>query len=458
MSRKENIVFLLLGTFILSIVGLYNGYPLVTSDTGTYIYSGFENVIPLDRPIVYGFLIRHLSLEYSLWFVVFFQNLLMAFVLLETLKIFISNLLKLKQAYVILLLGLTLFTGISWYTNQLMPDFFAPILLLSIYILFRNKNLSKWKQAVFYGLILLSCLVHFSHMLIGMLLLVFLMLTNKKWEFKRRRGVYMFVVMLSVFILLPSINYLVEKKFIMGKASHVFLMAHLADNGILDRFLQENCEDVEFKNCSLCEMKDSLPMDLSGFLWTSDVVMKSGGWEGSKEEYDKIINATLTRPKYLAANVFKSFSAGIQPLFRVGIGQGVSHMGEDSPPYGQIQKHMPKELANFRNGKQNQWQGMALKIEYVNLLHKLLIIACLFLLLALRFSVLWYKLDKQSRNFVAFVLLAILINSLVTGGLNAPNERFHARVVWMFPLSMLLMLGSNFKLIYSHVSDKLKKA
>ena len=243
MTKKENIILLLLGTFILSIIGLYNGYPLVTSDTGTYIYSGFENVIPLDRPIVYGFMVRHLSLEYSMWFVVFFQNFLMAFVVLEILSMFIKKIPKLKQVYVLTLLGLTFFTGISWYTNQLMPDFFASILLLSIFILLKSKDLSRFMNVLFYCIILLSCLVHFSHVLIGMLLLVVLFVWNRFHNKERKllsnkKMSYVLISILSVLLLLPSINYLTEAKFIVSKASHVFLMAHLADNGILDRFLQ----------------------------------------------------------------------------------------------------------------------------------------------------------------------------------------------------------------------------
>ena len=40
-----------IGALLLSLIGLYNGYPLVYSDTGTYIYSGFDMFIPVDRPL-----------------------------------------------------------------------------------------------------------------------------------------------------------------------------------------------------------------------------------------------------------------------------------------------------------------------------------------------------------------------------------------------------------------------
>ena len=77
---------ILFGTFILLAVALFNGYPLVYSDSGTYIKSGIEGFVPPDRPIIYGLFIAFFSFEYSLWLVILAQNLLTAFVLFEVFK------------------------------------------------------------------------------------------------------------------------------------------------------------------------------------------------------------------------------------------------------------------------------------------------------------------------------------------------------------------------------------
>ncbi|NTV83243.1 MAG: hypothetical protein HGA23_02950, partial [Bacteroidales bacterium] len=57
---------ILCGSVILSIIGLYNGYPLVYSDTGTYIASGLQEFVPNDRPMIYGLFIKLFSFNYSL--------------------------------------------------------------------------------------------------------------------------------------------------------------------------------------------------------------------------------------------------------------------------------------------------------------------------------------------------------------------------------------------------------
>ena len=65
---------------------LYNGYPIVYSDTSTYIESGFSLQPPADRPITYGLFIRVFSLNgFSLWTVALMQSLIISFLILLTL-------------------------------------------------------------------------------------------------------------------------------------------------------------------------------------------------------------------------------------------------------------------------------------------------------------------------------------------------------------------------------------
>ena len=52
---------------------LYNGYPLVHFDTGTYVSSSFTFAVPLRRPVAYGLLLAPLHAGTTLWTVVFAQ-------------------------------------------------------------------------------------------------------------------------------------------------------------------------------------------------------------------------------------------------------------------------------------------------------------------------------------------------------------------------------------------------
>src|SRR6266496_1010612 len=124
------ILSILFGSIILCYWAFMNRYPLVYNDTGTYIGSGFENYYPVDRPIFYGFFIRHISLHASLFLVVFAQGLVLSFLIHLLFREFAyARYILWSQATIILL---TLFTGVSFHVSQLIPDIFTPASMLCL--------------------------------------------------------------------------------------------------------------------------------------------------------------------------------------------------------------------------------------------------------------------------------------------------------------------------------------
>jgi hypothetical protein len=61
-QKTKQIVALFLSAFVLMFFALSDNFPIVTSDSGTYISSGFTLHAPQDRPIFYGLFIRFTSL------------------------------------------------------------------------------------------------------------------------------------------------------------------------------------------------------------------------------------------------------------------------------------------------------------------------------------------------------------------------------------------------------------
>jgi hypothetical protein len=453
MTMIKKLITLGIGTLILSIIGLYNGYPLVYSDTGTYIYSGFDKFIPVDRPITYGLFLRFFSFNYSAWFVIIVQNLLTAFVIYEVLKMFFANSKHFHTIYYLILSILVFTTGIGWYSNQLMPDFFAPLMILVFYTLLKGKDLSIYTKVILCLILIYTLISHFSHLLIGTTLVIVaitlkILLKQRLQEISFGRLYFLTAIVFSSWFILPGINYLAEKKFILSKGSHVFLMAHLNESGILEKFLKENCSKSEFKDCKLCHYKDSLPTGLASFIWSSnDIVQNTGGWENSKEEYNKIISETLKRPKYLLLNIYRSITYGFIQLTKNEIGQGLSAYNEGSPPYGQIHWRFHDELNNYLNSRQNIWNGVTLKLDILNNVHLLLIIFSLLIVIIIFTSSIRLKIDPNTMEFLVFVIISIIVNSFFTAGLNSPCERFQARVVWLLPLSIMILILKNNELI-----------
>lgn len=458
----HNLLIVLTGTMILMIISMFNGYPLVYSDTAAYIYSGFDKFIPMGRPITYGLFIYLFSFKISLWFVVIVQNLITAFIIFEICSLVIETS-KLSLYYLVIILFLTFFTGIGWYSNQIMPDMFAPLFFLLVFLLLYSPRLGFWKYLTYSVLLLTSLVVHFSHILLVIAITIIIIaieypLARKGKSFTPvfplKRVLIVTGLIISAWIILPAINYLTEKKFIVSTGSHVFLMAHLADTGILEKFLKENCGKEKYRDCTICNYKDSLPTNLSAFMWDSKGVLeKTGGWAGSEEQYNKIVKGMLRDPKYLTMNILKSFTYGCHQLFKNDIGQGLTANTITSGNAVQIRWRFPYELNNFLNCKQNQWGGYYMNFKPLNTVNLILNIISLFCLLFIFYTPLWRKINTTTLKFLIYSLIAILINSFITAGLNSPTERFQARVVWMLPMALLIILFTEMPRIKETIRD-----
>ena len=83
MRTKSKIMLLLITTFSMIVVALYNGYGLLEGDTGAYIETGIRNLVPNDRSPFYGWFMRYTSLWTSLWFTLLAQSALLSWLLLK---------------------------------------------------------------------------------------------------------------------------------------------------------------------------------------------------------------------------------------------------------------------------------------------------------------------------------------------------------------------------------------
>src|SRR5580698_10623467 len=87
----HSVLLLIAVTIVLMTGAFLNKYPIVTSDSGIYIDSGLFKYLPFDRPVIYGLFISYTSFFNSLWPVIFCQSLILAYVLIRTVKSLLSN-------------------------------------------------------------------------------------------------------------------------------------------------------------------------------------------------------------------------------------------------------------------------------------------------------------------------------------------------------------------------------
>ena len=451
----STIIYILFGFFILSWVLWYNGYPLVYSDTGTYVVSAEINQIPQDRPKSYSDFIKITGMGTSLFIPIIVQTLFLSFALFSLFKN-VCQAKSYRNNFLITCVILAFTTAVSWYSVQLMADIFAPILVLSTLNLLLQKSKGYFQMILSILLVMIAISFHNSHLVMAIQLhfvILFLYFFRKKISLLseigdlKRKVLLISAVYLVGFFITPINHYFTNGSFNYAQSSHVILISKFVENGTLKSFLEERCnEDPVFaEQHSFCSCYEEIPNNVSPFLWAADSpLVKTGGWgEGTKDQYNSIMIEMLLTPKYFFENLFSTIKATISQLFRVSIGEGLGAYKEGTPPYYVVHEYYPQEANSYDLAHQN---GINFDFDFVNYLHLfVLLISVVFLILVT--NVATGVIPKNQQVILVICVLSILINSSATGGLHFPYARFQSRIVWLLPFSVLLIALDNKELL-----------
>lgn len=422
-----------------------NGYPIVYSDTGTYIRIAFEGYVPVDRPYWYGLFIRLASLGgITLWSVAAAQALLCASYIVRVCSLVIASPKALPAAVIISAL-LTAGTGLGWYAGQLIPDIFTGIGLLAMYLLLHGKA-NRWR--LFDCIVIaLACWMHLSNLLILPLSGAALLIIGKQWATPGHGG-HLAWFGLSVLLAwggLALANRAVDGKAYISRSGHVFLLGRMIDTGMLRPYLEEHCPTEHF---GLCAYKDSLPTDGQEFIWGgSSPMVKEGGWSATRAEYDRIVFGSLTEPRYFWWHVRGSLRATAQLLAEWEIGEGIQsnwYRTADSPPYQMMVAHFPHEMDAYLASLQNGGRG-ELDMRWPDRLYRLVLGFSLLVLL-----VAWLPLRRNKeagalRTLLPFAVTSVVIGAWVCATLSTPIPRYLGRDSWLVPLAAFLALAVLWK-------------
>jgi hypothetical protein len=426
-GRRDLIIdsfLLLMAGLVLCVFAFVNGFPLVYSDTGTYINSGFENEVPIDRPILYGLFLRHISLKTTLWLPVYFQALMTAWSIRFLINRLDWTVSFRRKVFAVSILLLTACTGIAQKTGNLLPDFTTALIPI-----------------VAVGMLVATSLTRGSNLYIGLISVILItaasLLVRRIARFKGTINLPVLWKGIGIaFLLMLALNFAFTRSFFVSRNGSVFMTGHLADCGLLDEFLNEECPQKKY---ILCEWSGAFSR--VDFLWDAEASphYKTGGWENNQGRYNEMLIDFFTTPKYLGKYVTSTISLGVKQIFDYGIYADMENiaMREGSAPHGQITWRFPRELPAFVAAK--QYKG---KLDYsvTNTLQNVMVVlSCILIVVGM------YLLRKASSDYtklkilVWFVLTAIIVNGFVCAGLTISNPRFGSRVIWLLPFAAILI-------------------
>lgn len=414
---------------LLLIPALYNHYPLVDPDAGTYIASGFKLETPMDRPITYGLLVRLFSFNgLSLWGVVVAQALILSALIFSIVKA-IRPVAYIKNGFITILF-LSLYTSLPWLVGMIHPDVFTSIACMCIVLLLLPPA-GKWGRVLTWLLFFIAIAVHMSHPILFVGLLACLFFLKKLYAlpvaYKRLR-------LHLIILALLSISGIAVMGSALSKSKHVFFTGTLLEKGVLQTYLNDNCTTKDYK---LCAYKDQLPKTSDEFVWlSSSPLYKIGDWQGTKREFSAIDKDIMTTPKYLGLFIMASVKQFGQQATTFNVGTGTFRFPTGSNVNNQVVAYLPHEAELFNMATQNT-EDLPAKLHLINLIYTIAVLFSITVLLTF-ITLRWRQTSSALRTLLVVAITACILNCADFATLSVVVGRYGAKMIWMLPFCALV--------------------
>lgn len=450
-SKPVEAAWLLLAAAISLWPAFYARYPLLFFDSGTYILNGFLNELPISRPIFYCWFVRHISMAYTLWFVVIAQAAIMTYMLYMTLKV--SGIGRYRGFFVFLASAILSFT--TWYAfenSMIMADFFMASSLLGVYILISKGRLHIAHVVIVSLIVVYGNVSHLSNLpVIGgtFLALVVLILIFTRFSPGRelmRKMAFIAAVVGFSWLLLPSVNYFMSGAFTFSRVSNVVHFGKLLTAGMMQDFIREKCR--EEPGFGLCKYEPSLDnySRLDYFLWQDSSFLYEGGcmqrgweacWLEKNEEYGELISEFRGDRKYLMIYLEDSWQTALSQLTNIRI-MTFPSLEENTAPHYPIKHYYEDDVGNFLGSRQF---GERMTFPLINAVHNVVVLISLVLIIAWHI-VPWLRrrVPPNTGYLMLITFLSLLVNPVAIGLFAIGTGRFQGRIIWLVPFIALILI------------------
>jgi len=411
---------------------LWNGFPIVFADTGTYLSQAIHQYAGWDRPVFYSLFMLPLHLTATVWPVVIVQALLAASVLWRVVRVLAPG--AFGIAFVAGIGVMSACTWLPWIVSELMPDLFTPLLVMVLALLAwlpdRLSRRERWALVVLATFLIatqqsslpLACVLG---LVLGLFARGTVRLSGRWW---------LIVTPPALAVLgLCIVNLAAYGQFAISPFGNVFVLARVIYDGPGMAVLRRDCPAAHWR---LCPFAGSFPPTSDDFLWTADSPLRRiGGAKVASREAGAIIAAALLADPVGEARA--ALGNTVEQITRFDSGDGLTPWPEQVSPW--IARDFPaREWAAYASARQ---QAGTLSVPpWLSGIHRITalggVLGCVLLLpVAL-------KRRAACAGFLLAVLVALPVGAAITGSLSAQHDRYKARLMWLPPFIAVLSLVS----------------
>ncbi|WP_206030230.1 hypothetical protein [Roseomonas sp. AR75] len=435
------ILAVLAGALLLAWPAFLNGYPLVFSDTGAFLHQTAPPpsgpLVIWDKPHIYGPVLHAFHWRVTLWAPLAAQAAMMSWLLW-----LVQRALRGAAApwlHLAVCAAAALLTTAPFTVALLMPDVFAPAVLLALLLLgFCRDALTRAETWLVALIATLGIAAHLSHLPLAASVVVITLLLTRRLRPALRTA----LPILGAVLLLLATNWWGHGRAVLSPHGATFALARLQADGPAAAVIRARCPDSGWY---LCAFADRLPMDSDAFLWSPDSPVNRGpdgtprflGGALLSVEAGAIVAETLrSRPLEVAQAMLRN------TLAQLGMATAGDTLGDDHlraalrPRIAEA--FPPRERAAYDAALQPRGLLREAVAPVLWLHGPVLLLGAALALLA------WWRAalrhDLRRLGLVVGLLVGVTANAFATGALSKPHLRYEARILWLMPVIAALAL------------------
>jgi hypothetical protein len=423
---------------------LINGFPLVYSDSGTYLLAAIQGYVPADRPVYYSLFLFPLHWRSTLWPPIVAQSAITVAVL----DIFLRRSLVIltRPQLALLLCAVAGLTSLPVYASEIMPDIFTPLMILSLCILiFRSSDVTSGERLFLYAVVILAVCVHQANFVIAFLTLVSavpfrLLMDRSSHQLIRSFAASGALLLLGVGLLILP-NYIARREFVTTPGAGTFLLAKLLEDGPALDYLTAECRIRNYSICSqllaVHHYKETrsaqMPSIADYFLW-SGPLEAAGGWFGLAPYASSIAVASILHDP--GGFVLASLEGFAHQLVLFDTGDGLGVYGPKSP-ISTVLRLLFSSGVNRAYLTSRQETGR-LDWTIISHLHKVSVVVGLLVIVILLAGA--FRTTSALGGTLCTLLLAVVANAAVMGTLSPVHARYQSRVVGLIVIVAMMLV------------------
>jgi hypothetical protein len=436
-------------TLILLWAALWNRFPLIFPDSGTYLDVAFGQAYALDRSSFYGFLLKPFAVALpgvpGLWLALAVQAAIVAGSLLLALRLLVPD--AGPWARLAVLATAAVLTSLPWHAGQLMPDALTGPMILAAWAA-ASRGARADGTALLWFVAALLATTHYTHLVLlpvtAAATLAGKRLHGLAWPEVARRGLCALAATAAATAAVVGANAAALGRTQLSPVGPLFLFARLHEDGLTPASLDRHCREAGAT--PLCQLRPALPKDSQQLLWG-----------GAASPVTRLVwHAPDVGARWRLIDEMDDVNRRVmaeQPwrFLQSSLGGGARQFGafaaldDECPercrhPAGGIafslNRHRPEIRPLLYASRQVKGETARPLIRAVTTP----VAALALLLLPVVALLAWRRRDPLAFSLALAVAAALLVNALLAGALSDVHDRYQSRLVWLAPLLLFAIV------------------